>query len=293
MRCLHHPQERARGLSVAMMRWCMAFVQAAPTATAYMGEYDPTRPPNSGRSALVTGAARGIGRAICERLTAEGATVTGVDLVIAPDPTAYCDVVSVDVTDIDGMTTAVARAAVRTGCLDICVANAGVGLHEPFLTGLSARWTSVVAVNLIGVMVAFQAAASRMVADRAPGRLIATSSTAGLRGEAGSSAYCASKGGVNALVQSLAAELAQHRITVNAVAPGEVETALQQAGMEALALETGRHVDQVRDGVVSMIPAGRLASPSEIAAAYAFLASDAADYVTGTVLRVDGGQLLL
>ena len=148
-----------------------------------------------GRSALVTGAATGIGAATVTRFRAEGAHVVGVDA----DP-AYSGVVA-DVTDPDEL----AQAVLAAGELDICVANAGISLMEPFLDGDMLSWERVLRVNLLGVMNTFQQAALAMPRG---GRLLATASIAGLHGEADATAYCASKAGVIGLVRSLAVELA-------------------------------------------------------------------------------------
>ncbi len=169
-----------------------------------------------GRRALVTGAATGIGAATVERFRAEGASVLGVD--VAPGFEGF----TADATDPDQMAAAV-RAA---GELDVCVANAGVSLMEPFLDGSVASWTRVIRVNLIGVMVTLQAAARAMPRG---GRLLATASIAGLHGEAAAAAYCASKAGVVALVKTLSIELGP-AITVNAVAPGQIETSNEPRG---------------------------------------------------------------
>src|SRR5215211_4935359 len=159
-----------------------------------------------GRRALVTGAATGIGAATVARLRAEGAEVFGVDAALD-----FAGLVA-DVTDPGEIAAAVASA----GELDICVANAGVSLMEPFLRGDLDSWRRVIDVNLLGVMLTFQAAAQAMPRG---GRLLATASIAGLHGEPSAAAYCASKAGVIGLVRTLARELAPLAITVNAVAP--------------------------------------------------------------------------
>jgi NAD(P)-dependent dehydrogenase (short-subunit alcohol dehydrogenase family) len=247
-----------------------------------------------GKSALVTGAAQGIGLTVTELFTAEGAAVLGVDISeqLAGGP---CDgVVRADVSDPAAMAHAVERAAARTGRLDICVANAGISLRETLLDGTPESWNSVLNVNLIGVMTTFRAAADRMAADGHGGRLLATSSTAGLRGERASCAYSASKGAVNALVQALACELAEFDITVNAVAPGEIDTGMHRTGVEQIAAREDRAPEAVlADLLKNGIPARRLGTATEVASVFAFLASDVASYITGAVLRVDGGQLLI
>jgi NAD(P)-dependent dehydrogenase (short-subunit alcohol dehydrogenase family) len=236
----------------------------------------------AGRRALVTGAASGIGAATVRRFEAEGAVVLGIDA--SP---AYEGLVA-DVTNPAEVAAAVAAA----GELDICVANAGVSLIEPLLEGTPASWARVIEVNLLGVMVCFREAARAMVAHGRGGRLLATASIAGLRGEPGGAAYGASKAGLIGLVRSLAVELGPQRITVNAVAPGQIETQLNRRDVEALARLEGRPASELlREHLERRVPAGRMGTPEEVAAALAFLASPEADFVTGTAIPVDGGEL--
>jgi NAD(P)-dependent dehydrogenase (short-subunit alcohol dehydrogenase family) len=231
-----------------------------------------------GRRALVTGAATGIGAATVRRFEAEGADVLGVD--VAPGFDGF----TADVTDPEQMAAAV-RAA---GELDVCVANAGVSLMEPFVEGTVESWTRVIAVNLLGVMVTLQAAARAMPDG---GRLLATSSIAGLHGEASAAAYCASKAGVVALVRTLAIELGPD-ITVAAVAPGQIETSMSLGDLDEVAERVGRPAEELlRDHLERRVPAHRMGTPDEIAAVFAFLASDEARFINGEVVRVDGGEL--
>lgn len=227
----------------------------------------------------MTGAAAGIGAATVGRFSAEGAHVVGVDA----DP-AYGGVVA-DATDPDEL----ARAVLGAGELDICVANAGVSLMEPFLDGDLRSWERVLRVNLLGVMNTFQQAALAMPRG---GRLLATASIAGLRGEPGASAYCASKAGVIGLVRSLAVELAPRGFTVNAVAPGQIDTRMNSADLETVSRREGRPAaDLLETHLKRRVPARRLGTPDEVAALFAFLASDEAAFITGTVLAIDGGEL--
>ena len=227
----------------------------------------------------MTGAATGIGAATAARLRAEGAEVFGVDAALD-----FPGLVA-DVTDPGEIAAAVATA----GELDICVANAGVSLMEPFLQGEPASWRRVLEVNLLGVMLTFQAAALAMPRG---GRLLATASVAGLHGEALASAYCASKAGVVALVRTLAIELAPLSITVNAVAPGQIETAMELRDRELVAEREGRSPDELlSEHLERRVPLRRMGTPDEVAGVLAFLAGPEAGYITGEVVRVDGGEL--
>ena len=230
-----------------------------------------------GRRALVTGAATGIGAATVARFRAEGAHVVGVDA----DP-AYGGVVA-DVTDPDEL----ARPILAAGELDICVANAGISLMEPFLDGDLGSWERVLRVNLLGVMNTFQQAALAMPRG---GRLLATASIAGLHGEPNASAYCASKAGVIGLVRSLAVELGPKGFTVNAVAPGQIDTGMNSTDLETVSRREGRPAAELlRAHLDQHVPARRLGTPDEVADVFAFLASAA--FITGTVVTIDGGEL--
>jgi NAD(P)-dependent dehydrogenase (short-subunit alcohol dehydrogenase family) len=244
----------------------------------------------TGRRALVTGGAAGIGAATAARLAAEGADVLVVDTRV-PEGGNAPPVRLADVTDPAQIADAV-RAAAGTGGLDICVANAGVSLMEPFLDGSVESWGRVLQVNLLGVMITLQAAAHAMVAAGRGGRLLATASIAGLHGEPGGSAYCASKAGVVGLVRTLAVELAPFEITVNAVAPGQIDTDMNSRDLETQARELGRAAEHLRQEQLERnVPARRLGTPDEVASLFAFLASDEAAFITGEVLRIDGGEL--
>ena len=227
----------------------------------------------------MTGAATGIGAATVERFRAEGAEVIGLDAAPGHDgPVA-------DVTDPDQVAAAIEAA----GDLDICVANAGISLMEPFMEGGIESWSRVLAVNLLGVMTTFSAAVAAMPAG---GRLLATASTAGLRGEPLASAYCASKAGVISIVKTLSIELAPLGINVNAVAPGQISTEMNRRDLELIAARTGRPAaDLLREQLDREVPARRLGTPEDVARAFAWLAGPDAAYVSGAVLPVDGGLL--
>jgi NAD(P)-dependent dehydrogenase (short-subunit alcohol dehydrogenase family) len=246
------------------------------------------------QTALVTGGSRGIGVAIARRLASEGARVLATSRLgdagaemIAPG----VQFVRADVCDERAVAAAV-KTAGDGRSLDICVANAGVLLVEDFLHADTSGWDRLVRTNLLGVMLSFRVAAEQMAAAGRGGKLVAVASTSGLRGEARTAAYSASKAGVIALVESLASELGPRGITVNAVAPGEVDTQMHAKAIDEVAVARRRSVEAVREDLVGEIPLGRLGSAEDVAAAVAFLASRDADYITGTALRIDGGSSL-
>lgn len=249
-----------------------------------------------GKVALVTGAANGIGLATAARFAAEGAFVVAVDRDI-PDGDRLPGVTwsAADVLDSDAMAEAFDQCEALGG-VDICVANAGIGRIEAFVDGNYRTWLDVIDVNVLGVMQTLQFAARSMVGHGRGGRLLATASIAGLRGEshAPSTAYAASKGAVMALTRALACELAPHGITANAVAPGQIDTQLNFADIEVMSAKVGRDPYEFRGAfLANSVPAGRMASPDEVAALYAYLASDEAAYVNGATLRIDGGELAI
>lgn len=247
-----------------------------------------------GRSALITGGNSGIGRAIAERMAADGARVTVVDRDVSSFPEdSQIKVAQADVADPEAVARAVKTAA-EGGRLDVCVANAGVFTeYRGFVDATVEEWDRLFRVNLLGVMVTLQAAVRRMLEDDGGGRLLVTSSAAGVRGEAGWPAYCASKAGVIKIVESLAIELGPKGITVNAVAPGEVDTPMHRRVAEERGEELGCGDQAATSLRKPSVPLERLGTPEDIAALFAFLASEQASYITGQTLAVDGGALLV
>jgi NAD(P)-dependent dehydrogenase (short-subunit alcohol dehydrogenase family) len=245
-----------------------------------------------GKTALITGAAKGIGWATAERFLRDGARVFAVVRADSGRGPEGAQTLEADVTDPASMAAAVDRAAAARR-LDVCVANAGAFLeYDPFVAAESSTWEELVRVNLLGVLITFQACARRMTLDDGGGRLLATSSLAGLRGEPRSPVYGATKAGLHAAVQSLAVELAPFRVTVNAVAPGQIDTEMNERNMRRLGERRGQSLDHIRSRWMARIPAGRLGAPEEVAAVFAFLASDQASFISGEVIRVDGAELV-
>lgn len=250
--------------------------------------------PFEGRVALVTGGASGIGRAAVERLAAGGAAVLVADLPVqaarAAELVAAVEAAGghaafqpTDVTDPDQVAAMVASAVDRWGRLDVAVNNAGTpGTYAPLAEQSLEDWNRVVAVNLTSVFLCTQAEVPALL-DSGGGAIVNVASAAGLMGFAHLPAYVATKHGVIGLTKSVALELGRTGVRVNAVCPGSVRTPMLEGfagGDEAMLEVLGKGA-----------PMGRLGTSAEIAEAIAWLCSDAASYVTGTALAVDGGVL--
>lgn len=245
----------------------------------------------SARGAFVTGGARGIGHAICTRLAEEGWTVHAADLDAAAladafpgaaAPGADIRTVPLDVTDCAALAEAI-RAADRATPLGVLVNNAGIGFAEPLATMTPERFDLLLSVNVRAVYFAIQAAAEVM-RPRGAGSIVNLASTSAFTASGSPmTAYDTSKGAVRMMTTTVARELASAGIRVNAVAPGTVDTELTRS--------IARDQAALDELVARRIPLGRLGVPQDIAAAVAWLASDASSYVTGHTLVVDGGRL--
>jgi meso-butanediol dehydrogenase/(S,S)-butanediol dehydrogenase/diacetyl reductase len=254
----------------------------------------------SSRSALVTGAARGIGRAIAERLVADGLGVSVADLPSSKDAADAVVVglggndaalgLSVDVTDAESVEAAVAAHIDHFGGLDVMVANAGIAMTVPLLETTTEQWQLTMDVNLKGVLHCYQSAARQMIAQGRGGRLIAAASVAAHRGGKWQGAYSASKFGVRGLSQSVAQELAPHQITVNVYSPGVVHTPMWEGIDAEMTRRRGTELGSEMAGMVAGIPLGRLETPDDVAGVVSFLASPDAGYITGQSIVVDGGM---
>ena len=235
--------------------------------------------PTSASGALVTGGARGIGRAIVEELADSGHDVVVAD--VAPADGLPARWVELDVTDVEAVREAVARVDAETP-LRTVVNNAGIAFRRPIHEVEPAEFDHLMAVNLRGVFFVVQAALRALV-PRGAGSIVNVASTSSFTASTGPmAAYDASKAAVRMLTQAAAREVAHTGVRVNAVAPGTVETDLTRG--------LATH-DELEELARQRVPLGRLGRPEEIAAAVAFLASDDASYITGSVLVVDGGWL--
>ena len=240
----------------------------------------------AGRTALVFGAARGIGAAIAARFIEEGASVTISDTLRSEGEATAADIgarfVSADVSDPAEVEAAVAASLDSAGGLDILVQNAGVYPWTLIENTTPEEWDRVLAVNLRGTFLATKAALGPMKAQGS-GRMIFTSSITGPRVTSpGHGHYSATKAGINGFVRSAALEFAEYGVTVNGVEPGNILTEGVQRDRSAAFI----------DGMRRSIPLGRLGDVRDVANAFLFLASDEASYITGTTILVDGGQTL-
>ena len=242
-----------------------------------------------GRVAAITGGALGIGRATARLFAAEGALVAVGDVQVDAAEGVAEEIVQrggralavgVDVGDAGQVQAFVDRTVAEFGRLDVMFANAGIAHSAPFLEHAEAQWHRVLRVNLTGVFLCCQSAARQMVTQAGRGRIITTASINGFRGVENLVGYNVAKAGVIELTKTMAVELAQHGITVNAIAPAQIDTRLTRTLPES-----------ARRRRVERIPMARFGEPEEVARVALFLASDDASYVTGHTLAVDGGYL--
>ena len=241
----------------------------------------------SGKTALVTGASGGIGRAIATALHGNGATVVlsgtrreALDS-LAADLGERAHVVACDLSDsaaVDGLVPAAEAAAAP---IDILVSNAGITRDNLFMRMSDAEWDGVIAVNLTTGFRLARACLKGMMRRRW-GRIIAVTSVIGTTGNAGQANYAASKAGMVGLVKSLAMEVATRNVTANCIAPGFIETPMTDVLSE-----------KQKAAILGAVPMGRLGQPSDVAAAAVFLASSEAAYVTGQTLHVNGGMAMI
>lgn len=244
-----------------------------------------------GKVAIVTGAATGIGRAIATQFVRDGASVA-VDYVGKSDRAdelvnalqtidGKAIAIAADVSDEQQVAMLVEETVRRFGRLDILVNNAGIEHEYPFLETPRAEWDKVIAVNLTGPFLCSQRAAQQMVEQGDGGRIVNISSVHEDLPMPTNSPYCTAKGGLRMLMRTIAVELARHKITVNNVAPGAIDTPMD-APLKAN--------PEKMHALISEIPLGRMGKPQEVAELCAFLASEAAAYITGSTYFIDGGM---
>ena len=249
-----------------------------------------------GHHAVVTGGGRGIGRAVASALAQAGATVTVVGrsestLAEATAQGHAAGYIVADVTDGRAVSAGLERAAAERGAISILVANAGGAESAPFTKADSDMFRRMFDVNVMGVVHPTRAVIGGMV-TRGFGRIVAVASTAGLKGYAYVSAYCAAKHAVVGLVRALALETVKTGVTVNAVCPGYTDTDLVRDSVERIAQKTGRSRDKTLAAMIKDNPLGRLIRPEEVAEMLVWLAGPASSAVTGGAVPVDGGLAL-
>lgn len=245
-----------------------------------------------GKGVLVTGASRGIGEAAARRFLEEGCRVVvcargaeGISRAVEGlAPFGPISGIACDVADPEEVERMLDDAEAFLGGIDVLAANAGIAWQEDFVDISLEHWDAILDVNLRGMFLVAQGVARRLVSTGRVGSIVLMSSTNAFEGEAGYAHYNASKGAINMLARTMAVELGPRGVRVNALCPGKIATPLQ-----AEAEDTAYTARYVRE----RIPLGRSGTVEEVAAAYAFLASDEATFITGETLVVDGGQLAM
>lgn len=242
-----------------------------------------------GKVALVTGASQGIGRAIAERLAKEGADIVLADISESVKATtSKIEELGVKALGVVGsvaneqdVKNLFKEINSKFGKLDICINNAGISINSLTMRTSAGDFDKVISVNLRSVFLVSKEAMLMMMKNKY-GRIVSISSIVGIRGNGGQPGYSASKAGIIGLTKTMASEVAKRNITVNAVAPGFIETSM-----------TGELDEKVKERYMEFIPMQKYGEVSDVAEAVAFLASDRAKYITGQVLVVDGGMLLI
>lgn len=249
-----------------------------------------------GKSALITGSARGIGKAFAEAYVREGATVAIGDINLeaaektASEIGAEAYAVKLDVTDLASIEAAVKAVEARTGGLDILINNAALFDLAPIVEISKASYDRLFSVNVAGTLFMMQAVARSMIARGKGGKIINMASQAGRRGEALVGVYCASKAAVISLTQSAGLDLIKHRINVNAIAPGVVDGEHWDHVDSLFAKYENRPKGEKKKLVGEAVPYGRMGTAEDLTGMAVFLASDDAEYIVAQTYNVDGGQ---
>ncbi|RWP17496.1 L-iditol 2-dehydrogenase [Mesorhizobium sp.] len=249
-----------------------------------------------GKSALITGSARGIGRAFAEAYVREGATVAIGDINLEAAEKAVSEIggkayaVKLDVTDLASIEAAVKAVETRAGGLDILVNNAALFDLAPIVEISKASYDRLFSVNVAGTLFMLQAAARSMIAAGRGGKIINMASQAGRRGEALVAVYCATKAAVISLTQSAGLDLIKHRINVNAIAPGVVDGEHWDHVDALFAKYENRSKGEKKRLVGEAVPYGRMGTAQDLTGMAVFLASDDAEYIVAQTYNVDGGQ---
>ena len=250
-----------------------------------------------GKVAFITGAAQGIGLAVARAYAAQGASVVLADIAQAPldkaiaafPDSAKAMAVALNVADEVHTAAALQKTLDRFGRVDCVVANAGILVLKHIVDLELDAWRRVIDVNLTGAFLTAKLFAQQLVKQKHGGRIIFTSSLFGLRGGRENGAYSASKFGMIGLMQSLAVELAPENILVNAVCPGQIDTAMMKSLFRDRAALTGRTEAAVEAALLSRIPIGRLGTMDDLSGVFVYLASELCQYSTGQSFTVDGG----
>ncbi|ESZ32796.1 L-iditol 2-dehydrogenase [Mesorhizobium sp. L2C066B000] len=249
-----------------------------------------------GKSALITGSARGIGRAFAEAYTREGATVALADINLAAAEKTAAEIganaypVRLDVSDLASIQAAVKAVETKTGGLDILINNAALFDLAPIVEITEASYDKLFSVNVAGTLFMLQAAARSMIARGKGGKIINIASQAGRRGEPLVAVYCATKAAVISLTQSAGLDLIKHRINVNGIAPGVVDSDMWDEVDALFAKYENRPKGEKKRLVGEGVPYGRMGKPEDLTGMAVFLASDDAEYIVAQTYNVDGGQ---
>ena len=250
----------------------------------------------AGKTALITGAAQGIGRAFAQAYIAEGARVAIADINIAKarqtadELGANALAIAMDVTDPDSISQAVGQTISEFGQIDILINNAALFTAAPIVEIDRDAYQQVFDINVAGTLFTMQAVARHMIARGKGGKIINMASQAGRRGEPLVAVYCASKAAVISLTQSAGLDLIKHGINVNAISPGVVDGAHWDGVDAFFARYENKAPGQKKQEVGAAVPYGRMGTPGDLTGMAVFLASDAADYIVAQTYNVDGGQ---